>query len=746
MTLIKSHDARAIITLIILWMIFFWRILTPIPEDQASFKQGDFSGQFVAFGAYQYERMSQGEIPLWNPYNNGGLPFIADTQAAVFYPPRLITIALASLAGGWSYYALELEAILHVLLYSLLMYAFVRRLTGSVWGAFVSAIIVSYGGFVSGYPPLQLALLEASVWLPLSALCILKATEHEKIRWVYIVLAGFVLGVSWLAGHPQTSWFMTYLLVAWLAYRVYEQHYQWRMFFIGVSLMGVITVGTTAVTLLSGIDYLLQTARSGFGYDAKGNGFPFQDVIQFIVPSSVSAFSPLYVGIPALILIFIASWYCWKKSRFWFIIAVISLLWSFGANSVVYPILYNLLFGLRYFRGQERSAFLVANSLAILSGIGMAHLATWASSYDEKPVLRFMNVLLGLIISLTLLIYVAWWGNIGEGFGQLISLVALSAMVISVAWAFVMWQIRRPQNLYALPLICLLIVFELFSVNMDASSNYDSIPASQQLSLEAPDIIQTVLDSAPETPYRVDGFRGVQANYGSLYQLQDIRGISPLFLDSPFNIIYRDYVNNPRAWEIFAVRYVFSERDSFGQVDTSVLTQGIDRDGQVFVHELDNPRPFAHLVYDVALVGGDEHAIELLYDPNFPVRDTVILQTEPSLTLPDASPTNTEVTITDFAPESITIELNTPENAILSLALVDYSGWKATLNDSPVEILRAYGSLSALEIPSGQHTVRLSFEPLPYRIGAIMSLLTWGFVLIMSLIFIFNRQSNQELA
>ena len=150
MTLIKSHDARAIITLIILWMIFFWRILTPIPEDQASFKQGDFSGQFVAFGAYQYERMSQGEIPLWNPYNNGGLPFIADTQAAVFYPPRLITIALASLSGGWSYYALELEAILHVLLYSLLMYAFVRRLTGSVWGAFVSAIIVSYGGFVSG--------------------------------------------------------------------------------------------------------------------------------------------------------------------------------------------------------------------------------------------------------------------------------------------------------------------------------------------------------------------------------------------------------------------------------------------------------------------------------------------------------------------------------------------------------------------------------------------------------------------
>jgi hypothetical protein len=124
----KSRDVRAIGLLLVLWALFFWRILTPIEGDKASFKQGDFSGQFVAFGAYQYERMSQGEIPLWNPYNNGGLPFIADTQAAVFYPPRLMTILFSKLAGGCSYNALQLEAISHVLVYSLLMYLFIRRL------------------------------------------------------------------------------------------------------------------------------------------------------------------------------------------------------------------------------------------------------------------------------------------------------------------------------------------------------------------------------------------------------------------------------------------------------------------------------------------------------------------------------------------------------------------------------------------------------------------------------------------
>ena len=149
MKVFKSRDALASGLLVILWLLFFWRILTPIERDKASFEQGDFSRQFVAFGAYQYERFAQSEIPLWNPYNNGGFPFIADTQAAVFYPPRLLTIALCKLFGGWSYNALQLEAVFHVLANSLLMYVFIRRMTlahsGSEYGAFIGSIVAAYG-------------------------------------------------------------------------------------------------------------------------------------------------------------------------------------------------------------------------------------------------------------------------------------------------------------------------------------------------------------------------------------------------------------------------------------------------------------------------------------------------------------------------------------------------------------------------------------------------------------------------
>src|SRR5258707_7058494 len=65
-------DLMSVILLIALCWLFFWRMLTPNAVNQQSLVEGDFSGQFVAFAQYQAVRLGQGEVPLWNPYNNGG--------------------------------------------------------------------------------------------------------------------------------------------------------------------------------------------------------------------------------------------------------------------------------------------------------------------------------------------------------------------------------------------------------------------------------------------------------------------------------------------------------------------------------------------------------------------------------------------------------------------------------------------------------------------------------------------------
>jgi len=724
--LTRNTDVRALAALLLLWLLFFWRLFTPIAADQASLKQGDFSGQFVAFGAYQYERLTRGEIPLWNPYNNGGLPFIADTQAAVFYPPRWLTIALSHLAGGWTYNSLQLEMTAHVLLYTLLMYAFARRLTAgsalSHTAALASSVIIGYGGYASGYPPLQLAVLEAASWLPLILLGILEATRRRRLAPRWIALAGCALGLSWLAGHPQTSWFTTYLAVAYLAYRCHIRSASWRQFFGAVILLGLVALGATAVTLLPGIEYLLHTTREGLGFAAKANGFPIRDVAQFVFPGSVSQWSPLFVGIPALFLVAVAIFCRARESRFWLLVALIGLLHSLGENSAFYHASYNLVPGLRFFRGQERAALLVANSLAILAGLGIASIADWQHQAQRKRALQYWLRFAALLILAAFGFFVGFTDD-ATRWGKLFEIASRSALVAAAAYVALRLFLRKPQGPAMQLALIALIAFELISVNIDHPANYDPVPHSQQLSMTPPPINQALLDDTDPAPFRVDGFRGLRDNYGSLYRLMDIRGISPLFLKGPHAIIYRNYVYNPLAWELFAVKYIFSGSPTL-TIPSVVSARGVDQDGDVYLHRLEDPRPFALLYYEAEVLDSDEWALELMEDARFKERDKIILHRKPTLELPDAA-IEGHVAVKAFAPEAITLDIDTASNAILSLSMPDYPGWEARLNGSTIPIIRAYAGLIALEIPAGQHSLSLTFAPRSYAIGALASLAAW---------------------
>jgi len=763
----RRDDLLAIAILFLLWLLFFWRLFTPVAADQASLKQGDFSGQFVTFAGYQYQRLSHGEIPLWDPYNNGGLPFIADTQAAVFYPPRLLTIGLSSLSGGWTYHALELEMTVHVLAFTLMMYAFVRKLTGSVPGGFVAAIIAGYCGYLAGYPPLQLALLEAGIWLPLAALGILEATcvdkanaSREKIRWRWLVVTGFALGLSWMAGHPQTSYFLTYLLVAYFGYRIWVmptlslklvgarrralplRAQRLTAFIAGVAIFGLISFGLAAIQFLPSVEYLLRTTRAGFGYDAKDNGFPLQDVLQFFIPGVVSQWSPLWIGISGLTLALIAIWRRLPQTRFWGVIALLALLWSFGGNSAIYPLLYNVMPGLAFFRGQERAAYLVVDSLAILAGIGAAWLMQWDPMRDLVAGMRLrltLNRVFYLALAFGALVFVSWIGN-PDAFGKVMRPLALTLIVTGVLYLIISLMLaRNPRR--AVLAVAALLIFELFSFNMDSKDVYDHIPPAQQIPISAPPFLaQTVTPS--NDPYHVDGARGLTDNFGSLYDVMDMHGISPLFLDGMHNLIETD-LPDPVKWTLLGVRYVYTDWQQLA-IPSTIVATGTDRYGAVNLHQLTTPRPFATILYRTAAVSSDDQAYAMLHDPNFDYRRTVILDRDTGVNN-SAAPDQTPASVVSFAPESIVINASAPADGILTLALPQYPGWYATVDQQPAEILRAYGALAAIQLKQGDHLVRLVYNPLSYRIGASLSVFTWICVVIVGIVFGVRSMTRKEL-
>ena len=665
-------DALCVGVLVIVWLVFFWRLFTPVEAAQAALIKGDFSDQFVTFGAYQYARFAAGEVPLWDPYNNGGLPFIADTQAAAFYPPRLATIAVAKLGGGWTYHALELEMTAHVLFYTLTMYLLIRRMTrgwaGTHTGSLIAALIGGYGGYMTGYPPLQLALMEAGVWLPLAILGIYEAFSGQQtidnltaeateknsvatVHWPYLIWTGFALGMSWMAGHPQTSFFLTYLLLAYLAYRVYAARRPFWMWVAGAATFGMIALGMVAVTLLPGIEYLIQTSRAGFDYADMSHGFPLNELVQIIFPG-VTLWSPLWSGLIGLGLVLYAAGKVRGQALFWGGVALFALLFSLGGNGPLYPLLYPVVPGLRYFRGQERIAYLYAHSIAIMAGFGAVVLAE---------------------------------------------------------------RIRPPWRV----LLVGAVIVELFAVGL---TNPNDDAGTPEANINRNPLIEPVL-ADKDVPFRVDGARVLGGNWGSYYQIADIQGISPLFLTGPQEIIEAG-LPDERAWELFSVRYVYSDWDALA-VPGEVVAEGEDAIGPVKLHRLTAQRPFAHLLYNAVMVESDEAARELLADVTFNPRTTAILHDEPPIDLPMTPVERYGTTVTMYTPEKITIVAETPENAMLSLAQIDYPGWYATVNGEDVSLVRAYGGLSALPLPAGQYTIELVYNPITYRIGAVISALTW---------------------
>src|SRR5205823_13134179 len=114
-------------------------------------------------------------LPLWNPDIFGGVPFLANIQAAVFYPPSALFYLLEEpTAYSWS-------VALHTFLGALFAYLFARQsLTLSRTGSLIGALAFAFGGFMGGQMD-HLNQLSAAIWLPALLLCWDKAARGQLL-------------------------------------------------------------------------------------------------------------------------------------------------------------------------------------------------------------------------------------------------------------------------------------------------------------------------------------------------------------------------------------------------------------------------------------------------------------------------------------------------------------------------------------------------------------------------------------
>ncbi|MEN6400320.1 MAG: hypothetical protein ABFD94_00105, partial [Armatimonadia bacterium] len=177
----------------------------------------DSMAQFYPWRLLLHRAAQEGQLPLWNPYQFCGYPFVGNGQSAMFYPPNWLYFAIHPKVG------MGLSAALHYFLGALFTFILARRWKLGRPAALFAALAFTYGGFMVTWIELP-TLVNSLIWLPLAWYALELLLEQDgshteprfsrHTRWHAALLLAVALSMTLLAGHLQIAayvWIFTAL-------------------------------------------------------------------------------------------------------------------------------------------------------------------------------------------------------------------------------------------------------------------------------------------------------------------------------------------------------------------------------------------------------------------------------------------------------------------------------------------------------------------------------------------------------
>jgi hypothetical protein len=186
----------------------------------------------------------------------------------------------------------------------------------------------------------------------------------------------------------------------------------------------------------------------------------------------------------------------------------------------------------------------------------------------------------------------------------------------------------------------------------------------------------------------------------------------------PLMSSYRSTLEN-----LFGVRFI-AIGAPIEKVDTSLKPQDLDlvlRTKDAYVYE--NPRALPRVMLATEWRKADFDA--MIRDGGWPdvdPRRTVLLENAPQ-GAPDAAAPGV-VRIQRYQNTDIEIEADAPGGGFVVLNDVWHPWWRATVDGTPAEILKANVLFRAVAVPPGKHTVRFTFHPFSGAFAEVKAMLS----------------------
>ena len=233
---------------------------------------GDMATQFTVYLGILRKALLEGRFPFWEHFWAGGYPFGADPQTLCYYPPAMAaTVLFPPLWAG------TILVLFHLGLGALGTWLFSRRISGIRSGAWISALMYSLGGYVSGHL-MHVSFVHVLGLFPM-ILYVLFLPERKHLFGFSTILSAVLFALIFTAGHPQSALMATAMILFLLVYLGNKT----TIVRGGIALALGICLASPA--LLSYRELMMNSVRSQFGYaQFTEGGLPPVQLVQFISP------------------------------------------------------------------------------------------------------------------------------------------------------------------------------------------------------------------------------------------------------------------------------------------------------------------------------------------------------------------------------------------------------------------------------------------------------------------------------
>ena len=720
---------------------------------------------FLPLKQYIFDRLSQGELPQWFPYEGLGRPLISLTVMGVFHPFTLLYWLLPVQD------AYRLATLLCCLMGAAGTFFLARSLGISRSGAAIGSIGFSCSGYVMSLTE-NLLYLYSTCALPLFLYALERTCRTGRKTW--LVWAGLVWASIILNGDIQTAYYVGFVAFIWTILRAEGM----RQVGLGLGRLAVVASLTVLVAAIQlapawvGYQHSDRAEASSFHAEAiHWSTHPLRFVTLMVAPIGDTSrsdqiaqalFYPqeqgrgpsglwaesLYLG-PILIGLAVAA--CWRRRdmRVFVVLAALSLILAMGSYGGLYEVFYEWMPLWSAFRYPEKLMGIATFAVAMLAASGVDVLRADRRDTIVWCVAAALFVALAGVLATETgpRIFSEGWAvpsELAQHIAQSISHSGLFAAAGSLALGGLLaWLRTRPsESAWAGAALVLLLTIDLARANL---------PVVQTSSSEAwtftPGLASAVAGDAKVTGpghFRILSIKDSTANvseavekgltsrerlaalrrhglyleHNAVFRIESIQhylaGLNPrvdqigrngsLRVAARYNVAY--FIGRPARFqsEAFAGAVVAT----VPAYDLALVRNPIAVTPRAYLSRqpefLSPATPISSLLEREAFLNGEVDGIE-----------------SAGMLLPVAKPEG-RATIVEYRPETVRIAVETPEAAVLVLADAFEPGWTARIEGGgTLEIFRANGLVRAVVVPAGRSQVLFHYETPWLRLGACFS-------------------------